>query len=99
MGSKRLTPTRVGKMASKCLLLLLFYILPYVACVFAMRDGSKTDFSGIGTGSIFFGLSMSLKGTSLFGGISPYLRSFNTKITKPVFVLYFPLQSRLGGHK
>ena len=29
MGSKRLTPTRVGKMASKCLLLLLlllFYV-------------------------------------------------------------------------
>ena len=24
MGSKRLTPTRVGKMASKCLLLLLY---------------------------------------------------------------------------
>ena len=44
--------------------------------VFAMRDGSKTDFSGIGTGAIFFYLSMSLKGTSLFGGNSPYLQSF-----------------------
>ena len=27
MGSKRLTPTRVGKMASKCLLLLLLLLL------------------------------------------------------------------------
>ena len=26
MGSKRLTPTRVGKMASKCLLLLLYLL-------------------------------------------------------------------------
>ena len=40
MGSKRLTPTRVGKMASKCLLLLLLYgccflavLLHNVACV------------------------------------------------------------------
>ena len=27
MGSKRLTPTRVGKMASKCLLLLYYNVL------------------------------------------------------------------------
>ena len=27
MGNKRLTPTRVGKMASKCLLLLLLLLL------------------------------------------------------------------------
>ena len=30
MGSKRLTPTRVGKMASKCLLLLLLLLFENV---------------------------------------------------------------------
>ena len=33
MGSKRLTPTRVGKMASKCLFVVVVVVVVVVGCI------------------------------------------------------------------
>ena len=51
MGSKRLTPTRVGKMASKCLFVLfLFYVsssIYYISSIFVAHVSLPYNIAGL----------------------------------------------------